>query len=175
MKTLKQFKIPFKGLSLGAHDYDWEVDNRFFEAIENPDVLDCKVWVNLRLEKQERMMVLEFDISGHLYVCCDRCLEKFNLPLNISENYFIKFGEEYKEESESILVIPETEYQIDISELIFDFISLAIPIKKVHLEDKEGNSTCSETALSRLAELSEQKRSDPRWDALKNIKLDNNK
>ena len=175
MKTLKQFKIPFKGLSLGAHEYDWEVDKRFFEAIENPDVLDCKVWVKLRLEKQERMMVLEFDISGDLHVACDRCLENFDLPLNISENYFIKFGEEYKEESESILVIPETEYQFDISELIFDYISLAIPIKKVHPEDDAGNSTCAESALSRLADLKEQKGSDPRWDALKDIKLDNNK
>ena len=150
MKTLKQFRIPFKGLNLGAHDYDWELDKRFFEAIENPDVLDCKVWVKLKLEKQERMMILEFDISGHLFVACDRCLDNFNLPLNISEIYFIKFGEEHKEESETILVIPETEYQINVSELIFDFISLAIPIKKVHPDDKDGISTCEKSALSRL-------------------------
>lgn len=172
---MKQFKIPFKGLSLGAHDYDWELDKAFFEAIENPDVLDCKVFVKLRLEKQERMMVLEFDISGHLNVNCDRCLEEFDLPLKIHENYFIKFGEALMEESESVLVIPETEYQIDVSNLIFDFISLAIPIKKVHPDDKKGNSTCNKSALLKLAELIEHKESDPRWDALKNIKLDNNK
>lgn len=175
MKILKQFKIPFKGLSLGVHTYEWEIDRRFFEAIENPDVLNCKVLVKLNMDKQERMMVLNFEFSGHLEVSCDRCLEKFNLAVNTREDYYIKFGEEHMEESESVLVIPESEYQIDVSALVFDFISLTIPIKKVHPDDKEGNSTCNKATLLKLDELTNQKGSDHRWDALKNIKLDNNK
>ena len=174
MNYLKQFKIPFKGLSLGSHFFDWKIDKKFFEAIENPDVLDCTLVVKLELEKQERMMILDFTISGFLNVSCDRCLETFNLPVKIREKYYINFGDEYKEESENILVIPESEYQVDISELIFDYISLSIPIKKVHPPDNHGNSTCNSDTLSKLNELTKQKGNDPRWEVLKDFKIDNN-
>lgn len=161
-------------MSLGSHDYDWELDKKFFEALENPDVLGCAILVRLTLDKQERMLVLDFNISGYLVVACDRCLDPFNMPVKIGEQFFIKFGETFKEESESVLVIPETEYQFDVSELIFDFISLAIPIKKVHPDEASGEAGCDPETLSRLNTLTLKKGSDPRWDALKNIKLDNN-
>lgn len=170
---MKQFKIPFKGLSLGTHFYDWELDKKFFDAIENPDVLDCRLKVNLELEKQERMMILTFNIAGDLMVSCDRCLDDFWLPVEIREQYYIKFGDESREESETVLVIPDSEYQVSVADLIFDYVSLSIPIRKTHPEDGHGNSLCNMDALSKLEEHSMQKSSDPRWEALKNIKLDN--
>jgi uncharacterized metal-binding protein YceD (DUF177 family) len=171
---LKQFKIPFRGLSLGTHFFEWKLDNKFFEAIENPDILDCHLEVNLELEKQERMMTLNFLISGHLNVTCDRCLDPFDLPVNIKEIYFIKFGDEHREESETVLVIPESDYQVNVSGLIFDYISLSVPIRKVHPDDEDGQSMCNREAISRLEKYALQKRSDPRWDALKNLKPDIN-
>jgi len=174
LNYLKQFKIPFKGLSLGTHVYDWELDKKFFEAVESPDVIDCRLKVALELEKQERMMILVFHISGRLEVACDRCLDPLDLPVDVVETYYIKFGDEFREESETILVIPDSEYQVSVSDLIYDYISLSVPIKKVHPDDSEGNSTCNNEALSRLEQLSVQKGNDPRWEALKNIKLDKN-
>jgi uncharacterized metal-binding protein YceD (DUF177 family) len=153
--------------------YDWDVDKKFFEAIENPDVLDCQLYLKLELDKQERMMVLNFTIRGHLEVACDRCLDPFKLPVEIEEHYFIKFGEERMEESETVLVIPEAEYQLDISDLVYDYVSLSIPIRKVHPEDANGNPTCDPDTYSRLKEHAPREGSDPRWDALRNIKLDN--
>ena len=174
MNYLKQFKIPFKGLSLGTHVYDWELDKKFFEAIENPEILDCHLQLRMELEKQERMMVLHFTIHGDLEVACDRCLDPLQLPVDITEDYYIKFGDEYVEESESVLVIPETEYQIGIADLVFDYICLSIPIRKVHPDDASGKSTCNTDAVSRLETLESRQSGDPRWDALKKLKLDNN-
>ncbi|MCF8267802.1 MAG: DUF177 domain-containing protein [Ignavibacteriales bacterium] len=174
MKDLKVFIIPFKGLSLGVHEYQWDITKKFFELLENQDIKDCNLQVNLSLEKQERMLNLMFEISGELEVECDRCLGKLVLPVQINEPYFIKFGEERIEESEEVLVIPESDYQIDISELIFDYISLSLPIKKVHGEDKKGNSLCDPEILNKLNRYSEKSEIDPRWEALKKLKLDNN-
>ena len=171
---MKQFKIPFKGLSLGKHLYDWDLDEKFFEANENPDVLDCRLHLRLELDRQERMLVLQFTIQGHLEVACDRCLDPFELPVDIVEQYYIKFGEERMEESETVLVIPEGEYQVDIANLVFDYVSLAIPIRKVHPEDADGRPTCDPETVARLEELTPREGTDPRWDALKDIKLENN-
>lgn len=165
--------IPFKGLGLGTHDYEWQIGKKFFEAIENPDILNCDLKVMMELERQERMMVLSFNITGEIETECDRCLDQLILPVNIIQAYIIKFGHKRVEESEDVLVIPENDYQIDVSELIFDYISLFLPIKKVHGEDESGNSLCDGEVLSRLNEIADKEDVDPRWEALKNIKIDN--
>ncbi len=170
---MKDFIIPFKGLGLGAHDYEWEIGKKFFDAIENPDILDCDLKVKMELDRQERMMVLSFNISGEIETVCDRCLGKLVLPADIHQAYIIKFGYERVEESEDVLVIPENEYQIDVSGLIFDYISLFIPFKKVHGEDEKGTSLCEGDVIAKLNEIVDHEDIDPRWEALKNIKLDN--
>ena len=147
----------------------------YSQISENPDILDCMITINLSLEKQERMLVLDFQISGNMEVTCDRCLENFNLPINSAESYYYKFGEERKEESEDVMIIPESEYQINVAELIFDYVSLTMPIRKVHPDDEDGNSTCNKDILSKLNEFEESPEMDPRWEALKKLKSDNNK
>ncbi len=171
---LKDFRIPFRGLKIGKHDYEWEIDQKFFEVFENPDVLDCRLNVQLELEKQERMLTLDFKITGTLTTTCDRCLGNLELPVEIDENYIFKLGQERAEESENIMVIPESDYQIDVAPLLFDYITLAIPMKKVHGEDDLQSSGCDPETLKALENYTEKKGTDPRWDALKNIKLDNN-
>jgi uncharacterized metal-binding protein YceD (DUF177 family) len=173
LNYLKEFMIPFRGLSLGTHQYDWEIGKKFFEAIENPDILDCELSVKLDLDKQERMMVLNFHISGEIETECDRCLDMLVLTPTINQVFIIKFGNEYLEESEDVLIIPENDYQFDVSGLIFDYISLSLPMKKVHGEDEKGNSLCSGEVLSRLNSIEEEDEVDPRWNALKNLKLGN--
>jgi uncharacterized metal-binding protein YceD (DUF177 family) len=170
---LKEFNIPFKGLGLGTHQYEWEIGKKFFDAIENPDILNCDLIVKMELDRQERMMVLGFRITGEIETECDRCLGQLILPADIHQNYIIKFGHEHIEESEEVLVISESEYQIDVSGLIFDYVSLYLPIKKVHGDDENGDTLCEGEVLSRLNEIAKNEEVDPRWEALKNIKLDN--
>ncbi len=83
----------------------------------------------------------------------------------------VDYGETYEEISAEIVTIPKTESNIDLSQYIYEYINLMLPIKKVHPDDEDGNSTCNKEMTDRLNKYSEQK-SDPRWDALKDIKLD---
>jgi uncharacterized metal-binding protein YceD (DUF177 family) len=170
---VKDFIIPYKGLRLGEHVFEWDLTKKFFEQNENPDILDCDLKLVLKLEKKARMLELFFLISGWLEVPCDRCLGPLKLSTNIKENYYIKFGTERKEESDEVMIIPESEYQFDISPLVFDFISLSIPMKRVHESDGLGDKGCDEEMIRKLENLNNEKQSDPRWDALKKIKLAN--
>lgn len=174
MNYLKDLRIPFRGLKIGIHDYKWEINKKFFEVYENPDVLDSHLTVNLQLDKQERMMFLTFQIEGTLTTSCDRCMGDLELPVKIHEDYIFKLGQEREEESENIMIIPESDYQIDIGNLIFDYITLAIPLKKVHGMNDQDTSKCDPKVLKILENLNQTKENDPRWDALKNLKLDNN-
>lgn len=169
---LKDFKIKFRGLSVGVHHYNWEIDKKFFEAFENAELNDASLTVELELEKQERMMILSFTINGKVTVPCDRCLEDLLFPIEIEEAFYIKFGTARLEESEDVLVIPESEHQVDVSILINEYITLSLPLRRVHVPDEEGKVGCNKEVLKKLDELSGKKGIDPRWEQLKNIKLD---
>lgn len=171
MNRLKDYSIKFRGLSIGVHKYNWQIDMKFFEAFENSEFNDCRILAELDLEKQERMMILTFNLNGEITVPCDRCLEDLEYPVHISEAYFIKFGNEKMEESDDVIVIPDSEYQVDVSPLINEYITLSLPLRKVHEPDSSGKGGCNPQVIKRLEELSEKKGMDPRWEQLRNIKL----
>lgn len=172
MKYLKNFVIPFKGLSIGVHQFGWEIDKKFFEEVENSEIHDAKLSVKLSFEIQERMFILHYNIGGYVVVKCDRCLYDLEIPVKIDQTIFVKFGEEVLDETEEIIVIPETDYQIDVSRNIYEFIVLSLPMRKVHDEDENGKSLCNVEMLNKVNEYAEKKKTDPRWDKLKNLKLD---
>jgi uncharacterized metal-binding protein YceD (DUF177 family) len=87
-----------------------------------------------------------------------------NLPL------IVKFGEEFNDDSDEILIIPQNSYQLDVSQLIYEMIVLSMPIKKVHPGIEDG--TLDSGMLKKLKEFTdkEQKESiDPRWEKLKEL------
>lgn len=169
---MKDFFIPYKGLSIGIHKYNFIVNDKFFEEIEYSEFSKGSLMADLNLEKQERMIILHFSIKGSVEVQCDRCLEVMDFPVNIVETLYVKFGDNKEDETDEILILPESEYQIDISRLINEYITLAMPIRHVHGDDENGVSLCNADALKKLEELSERHTIDPRWEKLKNIKLD---
>lgn len=171
MKALNQYSIQFTGLKPGRHDFEFEIDNKFFESIEYSEVQDGKLNVALALDKHTNMLVLDFVIAGNVNVLCDRCGEDFLLPLSAKERLIIKFGEETTEVAEDVLVIPRNESEINVSHFIYEYIILALPPKRVHPEGK-----CDKEVLKRLKKLEDEtnknkKSTDPRWDGLKNITL----
>jgi uncharacterized protein len=174
MDYSKAFKIPFKGLALGRHPFDYEIGKGFFEEFENQDIKDSRLKLLLELEVHERMFTLDFFISGEINVLCDRCLENLWFPVDIRQRYIIKLGHEWKEESEDVLVMPENEYRIDIYQLVYDYIVLGVPMKKVHPNDAEGNAGCDRRILEILDNLSKKTMADPRWEPLSKVKSDKN-
>ncbi len=163
---MEEFVIPYKGLATGNHQYGFKVEKAFFEHFDFFDTNRGLVEVKLDLEKESNLMVLQFAIDGHLMLACDRCLAEFEFPITGSFNLIVKFGEEFEEESDDVIVIPSGESRLDVSQFIFEYINLLLPIKRVHKEISE----CDQSVIEKLDEFSE-KTTDPRWDALKNIKL----
>ena len=176
LKTLKEYSIPFKGLKLGKHQFDFEITDAFFNEFEYSLVkkgkLDCKV----DLDKQETMLILNFKINGMVDRSCDRCLSEFPELVDVEERQIVKFGEDDEEEADDeIMVLNRNEYELDLSALIYEYINLAMPLISVCRD--EGNTPfCDQEMLDKLKQLSgseEEKQNtnpDPRWDVLKKIK-----
>lgn len=170
--VLKAYDIPFTGLSLEVHQFDYLVEDAFFEALEYSEIRQGTVKAHIELEKQETMLVLNFTFSGQVQLPCDRCLDPLEIPVSGEERLIVKFGESWEEESEEVLVIPQSEYKINVAQYLYEYISLALPVQRLHGDKEDGTSGCNPEVLKKLESHREEEQSDPRWDALKNLKFD---
>lgn len=172
MNVLKEFHISFTGFKDGQHSFVFQIGKSFFEAFEEDRILESKITLKLDLHKSESMLQWSFEFTGEVQVACDRCTGLFWHPIEIEEMLIVKFGPETIEESENVLVLNETEHQVQLEQYIYEFISLSLPMKLTHPEDEEGNSDCDMDFLESFNNESEPKEEeiDPRWAALKNLK-----
>lgn len=174
MSSQSFYSIAFKGLSQGKHTFEYEVDGKFFSEFEGGVVDEGKVNVLITLEKQSSLMILWFAIEGTVNVQCDRCLELFDLPVKSQEKIFVKFGEKEYVEGDDVIWVSVNDYQLNVAQLIYEFVCLAVPIKKVHPDDQNGNSTCDPLMIEKLNKyiLKEDEVKNPVWNDLKKL-LDN--
>jgi uncharacterized protein len=169
VNRLKEYNIQFVGLEPGIHQFGFEVNDTFFEHFEFSLIKHGQVHVTVALEKSERMMIFNIGLEGKVLVTCDRCSDEFYFPVSDTQKLIVKLGAEYLEESEDVVVIPDTEYQFDLSPYIYEFIHLALPAKLVHPGDEHGNSTCNPEIMRILEKLTPPETIDPRWEALKKL------
>jgi uncharacterized metal-binding protein YceD (DUF177 family) len=127
------------------------------------------------MDKRSTHADLEISISGTVLICCDRCLETFFFPVNWNNRVLVKFGKSLDNNDPDIISVPFDEHELDMKQYFYEFIHLAIPIKRVHPLDENGKSTCDPLMLKKLDELiiDEEPENDPRWDELKKLMNDN--
>jgi uncharacterized metal-binding protein YceD (DUF177 family) len=168
---MKQYVIPFAGLGLGDHDYDFTISDEFFEHFGYSDISNSNINANVILTRQSNMLVLNFEIRGTVDFTCDRCQDPYTHELKASEQLIVKFSDDEMDSVDEIIVLPPAESKIDISKHLFEYITLTVPYKRVHPDDERGNSLCNKNMIEKLNSLNRKEQADPRWEALKNINL----
>lgn len=175
MKASKEYIIQFAGLSVGEHIFELKVNDTFFESLDYSEIKQGNLQVRLNLEKQSSMMVFHFDIDGTVKVDCDRCADEFDMPIKGKSKLIVKVGGNFDQsEDDDIIGISDNEYKIDLSQFLYEYIILSIPIKRAHADD----SPCNEEQMKKLSNMladdegkETKSKVDPRWEGLKNIKL----
>ena len=172
-----QFIIRLNGLPVGSHQYEFEVTDSFFESRDYSEIHGAKVDVKLVLLKQNSLIQLNFDIEGVVDVSCDRCTQPYEIEVSAREEMFLKFGNPDEEHPENVLVLPHGENELDISQALYELISLALPYRKVPCEEDE-TFECDEATLKKLNEISsdkpEQNPGKSVWNQLKDLDINNN-
>jgi len=166
------YVISFRGLKEGKHQFEYKIDNKFFEVYQYEDILDADVIVRLEFIKKSTLLEIDFDIKGVVKLACDVTNELYQQPIDGNYNLTVKFGDEYNDENENILIISHDAYELDISQFIFEIIVLALPTKRIHPGVLDG--TLKSDILDKLEELKpkENNNIDPRWDTLKGLLTD---
>ncbi len=178
MKVTNEFLIPFIGLKLGKHTFDFQINKKFFADFDYHEFEDCDIKISIVLEKKSTLLELDFKQKGTVHVPCDLTSEMFDLPVKAKLHLVVQFGDHFNNDNEELLILPHGEHQIDVSQYIYEMIVLSVPFKRVHPGIKDG--TLQTEALDKLTELSvkekpkniEQEEIDPRWDKLKQLLTD---
>jgi uncharacterized metal-binding protein YceD (DUF177 family) len=182
MNKTKQYLIPFVGLKLGKHNFEYQISNAFFEIFDYDEFQNSEIKVNVVLEKKNSMLELFFKHEGTVNVPCDLTSEDFDLPIEGEMKLIVRFGDEYNSDNEELLILPFGEFEIDIAQYLYEMIVLSVPLRRVHPGVKDGSLKTE--ALTKLNELILEERTeenkeenkeeniDPRWDKLKKLLTD---
>ena len=189
-----EYKLPLKSLPEGTHEFHYRLDKQFFKNMESGDIRDANVAVSLTVIYRNGVYDLTFACEGTATVACDRCLDDLDLPIETAYHVTVKYGDSFKEESDEFIEIPESDNYLNVAYMIFDTVSLAIPIKHVHPLGKCNRAMSSllkkhrsnvqgdpdqdleddfidEIEAEDIADTTSggNAPTDPRWDALKNL------
>lgn len=172
MGRLAAYKVDLKGLTEGSAHYDWVVDGDFFAALDVEDIQNGNLRVAMDVEKESGMYILDFSLRGNVIVPCDRCLDDMTLDIETSGSLKVRLGEDFADDGE-VVVVPEEDGTINVAWYVYEFISLAVPLKHVHLPGM-CNKVMAEKldALSVDGEETGDGGTDPRWAGLENLNLE---
>lgn len=179
-----EFIIPLNGLKPGRTSFSWHVGKEFFRRFENTEIIDADIVADVVAEKSGSYLGVDCSLSGTLTVPCDRCMEDVVLPVDAKALLSVKFGAELVSDEEitvtderEIVYLPEDEADMDLSQTVYDYACLSLPMQRVHEEGK-----CNPEALKYLSGEGEEREEDRRTEenndtynpfaVLKGLKLD---
>lgn len=175
MNELRKYDINIFGLENKRYTYDFESGDAFFEALEQNLIRKGQFKTHLELDKSETMIRLDFHITGEVEQTCDRSLDDYNEPVAVENLMLLKFSDHNEELTDEIELIERNTPTVNVAHYIFEFISLSLPMKKLHprfrVEDEDD-----EESEGKLIYRSEPEPDadggpalDPRWEALRKL------
>ena len=171
MKPNSKYKIEFAGLKIGNHQFNFKVDKKFFDSFSFSDFNDVSVNIDIDLTKKSTLLELNFILEGRVNVNCDLTNEPFDLLVKNKTDLVVKFGQDYNNEDDEILVLPHGEHKLYVEQYIFELIVLSLPPKRIHPGVEDGS--LKSEILEILEDLKPKENSnlaDPRWEQLKKFK-----
>ena len=180
MGKFDTYNIQLKTLPMGKSVVEYHLDSNFFALLEDVEVQKGEVNVRINIEHELKQSELNFELEGKVVVPCDRCLEDMNQPIKATGHLIVRFGKEFKDDGDDIVIVPEEQGSINVSWFLYEFIELAIPIKHVHpfgqcnqgMTSKLSEHIAVDASDEDSAEADDTVTSggnDPRWDALKGL------
>ena len=158
MGKRREFEIAFVGLKPGIHEFTFEVDDKFFADVETRDFSNCTALVKLHLDKKGGFMLLKFEVGGKADVECDRCGNTLTMELWDEFNMLVKMVDNpdemnHQEDDPDVFYISHTESHLHLTDWIYEFVSLSVPLQKTCKEEDLGGPQCNKEVLDKLNEM----------------------
>lgn len=170
---MERFKLKLTAIDSKEHAESFEISNTFLNENLEFKIIRSSLTLDVSIKKEGSSSYnLNCKIVGEINgIPCDLCAENLNIPIKIESSIIIKESKELLESTDEIFYIRPKQQRIDITHLIFEMITLAIPVKRTHKLDEHGDNTCNKEMLNLIKKYFTKKPvlNDSRWDPLKEI------
>lgn len=176
MDKLRNYELSFSGLKNGKHEFQFEIEKEFFQLFDiEQEFTNPHIIAEILLEKHSTFLEFLVTTKGNVDLVCDITNETFQQFVENEVKVLVKFGESYDDSNEEVITIPMESHAFNVSQLIYENIILSIPMKKISPNVSDEDIEALERFSPKLEEEleDEEHESDPRWDALKNLKNNN--
>lgn len=168
------FTLPVGGMKEGLSSFEYNIESSFFSRFDDPDLREGDLIAEVFAEKRSSHIGLTIRIRGTINLLCDRCLETFKHKVDCENRILIKFGRTYDDSDPDIITLAKGENELDLSQFFYEFISLSLPIKRVHPPGAGKADGCDRDMIDKLNEhVVNEDENDPRWNELKKL-INNN-
>jgi uncharacterized protein len=154
LKRFSEYIIPFSSCSNGVHEFEFELFDAFFVQFPESEIEKANVLVSVVMIKQERQLEFDFSLGGWVILPCDRCLEDYEQPITGEFSLYAKFGCGNNEDELDVVWLSQDAYQIDLSQYLYEYVILSLPMRKVHPDKTGGKPGCDPVMLDLLEKLS---------------------
>ncbi len=152
------FSIAFVGLKEGNHQFDYELDDKFFVEKGALDFANATANVKLTLEKHKGFLILKFDVGGNAEVTCDKCGNPLRIELWDEFKIIVKLVDDpekmnLQEEDPDIFYIKRTDSHLDVSDWLYEFALLSVPTQRMCSPEEMGGPQCNNEVLKKLSDM----------------------
>ena len=165
VNALKEYHVPYLGLKLGKHQYQFTLTKEFFDKFELSEITTGVVQVQVEFDKQPTMLIFTFELDGEVDSQCDRCGDDMKIPIVTSQRLIVKYGDETSTNDDDVLVLGPAEHEVDLSHYLYEYAHLALPIRHVHRDV----SDCNQESMKVLEKYRVETNTSTQWAALKNL------
>lgn len=172
MKKHGAYVVRFSELKEDTETFEYTLGETFFQLFTSPEWESGEIRAVVTVEKRADGITLDFDLHGALTVICDRCLDAFPHKVSAHQVLFVKYGQEEEELDANVVVVSREENQVDLGRFMYEYLVLALPVRRVHPDLENGQSGCNPEMLEKLNKhivTEETGGTDPRWDELKKL------
>ncbi|MDR2824263.1 MAG: DUF177 domain-containing protein [Prevotellaceae bacterium] len=186
MTKFSLYNIYLKDLLQTSQEFDFELNNEFFKKIDSPEVERGSIKATVEARRKSQSFELKISLNGYVIVSCTRCLDDMRQLITHHETLMVKFGEEFGEEDDTVIV-PGTDGYINLAWFFYEMIVVNIPIKHIHAAGECNNAMRQKLKKHSVRSLndddenddnddfdsdmldSDERETDPRWDKLKSV------
>lgn len=127
MSENKTIYIDLGKLEPGRHEFAYHLDNAFFEALDQEEVLAGDVDAKLQVVATVDTFQLHLELQGNVDVTCDRCLDPVTEAVEAEDDVLVKLADEDGEDETCVYLNAERPV-FDLGWLLYEEISVSLPI-----------------------------------------------
>lgn len=113
----------------------YAIDSKMFESMEKSIVKGGDFSVGVRVAAGAAGLSVGIKIKGTAIVECDRCLDDMPFDIDCDKHIDIEFADR-SEDTGDIVYVTQNQTELDLWPIVYDFITLSIPINHTHAEGR---------------------------------------